>query len=61
MKYLNARCVALNLYYLVENYGGRTENVHEIFTEIANTPFAVYIIVCSNLSDNLFQDGQTNN
>ena len=28
MKYLNARCVVLNFYYLVENYGGRTENFH---------------------------------
>ena len=61
MKYLNARCVVLNLYYLVENYGGRTENVHEIFTEIVNTPLLFIYIVCSNLSENLFQDGQTNN
>ena len=37
MKYLNARSVMLNLYYLVGNYGGRTENFNEIFTEIANT------------------------
>ena len=44
MKYLNARCIVLNLYYLVGNYGGRTKNFHEIFTEIPNTPFAVYIL-----------------
>ena len=44
MKYLNARSVALNLYYLVGNYGDRTENFNEIFTEIANTPFAVYVL-----------------
>ena len=44
MKYLNARYAVLNLYYLVGNYGGRTKNFHEIFTEIANTPFAVYIL-----------------
>ena len=44
MKYLNACSVVLNLYYLVENYGGRTDNFNEIFTEIANAPFAVYIL-----------------
>ena len=30
MKYLNARSVVLNLYYLAGNYGGRTQN-NEIF------------------------------
>ena len=44
MKYLNACSVVLNLYYLVGNYGGRTDNFNEIFTEIANAPFAVYIL-----------------
>ena len=44
MKYLNARSVVSNLYYLVGNYGGRTENFQEMFTEVANTPFAVYIL-----------------
>ena len=44
MKYLNARSVVLNLYYLVGNYGGRTENFNEIFREIANTSFVVYVL-----------------
>ena len=44
MKYLNARSVVLNLSYMVGNYGGRTENFHELFVEIANTPFAVYVL-----------------
>ena len=44
MKYLNAKSVVLNLYYLVGNYGDLTENFHELFVEIANTPFAVYIL-----------------
>ena len=44
MKYLNAGSVVLNLYYLVENYGGRTENFNEIFREIANTSFVVYVL-----------------
>ena len=44
MKYLNARSVVLNLYYLIGNYGDLTENFHELFVEIANTPFAVYIL-----------------
>ena len=44
MKCLNARSAVLNLYYLVGNYGGRTENFNEIFTEIANTSFAVYVL-----------------
>lgn len=42
MKYFNARCIVLNVYYLVGNYAGHTENFDEIFSEIANTPFAVY-------------------
>ena len=53
MKYLNARSAVLNLYYLVGNYGGCTENFHEILTKTANTLFAVYI-ACSSLSENLF-------
>ena len=36
--------VVLNLYYLVGNYGGCTENFNEIFFEIASTPFAVYVL-----------------
>ena len=36
--------VLLNLYYLVGNYGGRTEDFNEIFSKIANTPFAVYVL-----------------
>ena len=45
MRYLNARSDVLNLYYLVGNYGDRTESFfHELFVEIANTPFAVYIL-----------------
>ena len=44
MKYLNARSVVLNLYYLVGNYGGRTENFNEIFREIANTSFVFYVL-----------------
>ena len=44
MKYLNACSVVLNLYYLVGNYGGCTENFNEIFKEIANTLFAVYVL-----------------
>ena len=45
MKYLNARSVVLNLYYLVGNYGGRTERFHQLFVEIgANTPFGIYIL-----------------
>ena len=34
----------LNLYYLVGNYGAHTENFNEVFSEIANTPFAIYVI-----------------
>ena len=37
-------CYFKLIYYLVGNYGGRTENFHEIFTEVANTPFAVYVL-----------------
>ena len=44
MKFLNVRSVVLNLYYLVGNYGGHTENFNEIFMEISNTPFAVYLL-----------------
>ena len=43
---VNARSVVLNLYYLVGEYAGNgkmTEKVGEIFFEIANNPFGVYI------------------
>lgn len=52
MKYFNARCIVLNVYYLVGNYASHTENFDKIFSEIANTPFAVYFIR-SNLSENV--------
>ena len=42
----NARCVALNLYYLVREYarnGKWTVNFGKIFFEIANNLFGVYI------------------
>ena len=45
MKYFNARYVVLNIYYLVGNYVSHlTENFNEIFSEIANTPFTVYVL-----------------
>ena len=44
MIYLNARSVVLNLYYLIGNYSGCTEHFHELFVEIANTPYAIYIL-----------------
>ena len=45
MKYFNARYIVLNIYYLVGNYISHlTENFNEIFSEIANTPFAVYVL-----------------
>ena len=51
MKYFNARCVVLNLYYLVGNKDGRTENLHEIFTEIANTPLAVIYCLLKSIGE----------
>ena len=42
----NARSVVLSLCYLVREYAGNgkwTENFGEIFFEIANNPFGVYI------------------
>ena len=45
MKYLNSRYVVLNIYYLVGNYVSHlTKNFNEIFSEIANTPFALYVL-----------------
>ena len=46
MEQVNVRSVVLNLYYLVGEYIGNgkwTENFREIFFEIANNPFGVYI------------------
>ena len=46
MEQLNARSVVLSLYYLVGEYAGngkRAKNFGEIFFEIANNPFFVYI------------------
>ena len=43
-QYLNAHCVALNLDYLIGTYVAHTENFHEFFTEIANTPFAMEVL-----------------
>ena len=44
MKYLNARYFVLNIYYLVgNNVSYLTKNFNEIFSEIANTPFDVYV------------------
>ena len=46
MEQVNARSIVLNLYYLVGEYAGNgksTENFGEIFFEIANNPFGVYI------------------
>ena len=46
MEQVNARSVVFNLYHLVEEYAGNhkmTENFGEIFFEIANEPFGVYI------------------
>ena len=42
----NARSVVLSLYYLVRDYAGNgkwTENIGEIFFEVVNNPFGVYI------------------
>ena len=41
---LNAHCVALNLDYLIGTYVAHTENFHEFFTQIANTPFAMGVL-----------------
>ena len=46
MEQVNARFVVLNLYYLIGEYAGNgtwTENFGDIFLEIANNPFGVYI------------------
>ena len=46
MEQVNVRSVVINLYYLVGEYAGNskwTENFGEIFFEIANNPFGVYI------------------
>ena len=41
---MNVHCVALNLDYLIGTYVAHTENFHEFFTEIANTPFAMEVL-----------------
>ena len=43
MKYLNTQCVVLNIYYLVGNYFDRTKNFNELFCEIVNGSFGVYV------------------
>ena len=44
MKHLNIQCVVLNIYHLVGTYSSKTENFGEVFYELANGPFGVYIL-----------------
>ena len=40
---VNAEAIVLNIYYLVGEYLSKTKNFGELFLEIANTSFGVYI------------------
>ena len=48
MKYLNTQCAVLNIYYMIGNYVHRTENFNEVFCEIANDSFDVYVLFLQN-------------
>ena len=43
MKHFNTLCVVLNICYLVGNYSSKTKQFGEVFYELANGPFGVYI------------------